>query len=380
MKVAVIRYKYVNYGGAEGFVDRYTRQLAQAGHEVHIFAHEWETGNHPNLHVHPVAALTFNSFLRSLSFAWFVSRRVRKENFDIVQSHERIFFQDVYRAGDGCHKEWLEQRKIFFSPVRRLLLSLNPFHRFMLCMERGLFEKGGRRKIVAISEMVKRDIEKHYRTSGDKIDVVYNGVDLKRFHPDNKNLHRLTIRKKLRIPENEVLILFVGSGFERKGLKFLIQSLEFLSTDDWRLLLMGKGNWERYLRFASHERRKKIHCRDPVDDLERYYAAADVFVLPSIYEPFGNANLEALASGLPIVTSSRGGAAEIIERRENGMVVDDPSDPREIADHINYLMDASVRKQMGSAARRLAEKFTHEKNLEEMLKVYREVLNDRLGK
>lgn len=374
MKVAVIRYKYVNYGGAEGFVDQFTNQLAKAGHEVHIFAHQWEKGGHPHLQVHPVPAWTFNSLVRSLSFSWFATREVRKQNFDIVQSHERIFYQDIYRAGDGCHREWLEQRKKFLSPAKRFFLALNPFHRLILFMEKRLFEKGGCRKIVAISEMVKKDIQKHYRVPDDKITVVYNGVSLERFHPDNKKRYRVLIREKLKIPEDEILILFVGSGFERKGLKFLIQSLEFLSSDNWRLLLMGKGNWNRYLNFASQENQKKIHCQDPVDDVEKYYAAADIFVLPSIYEPFGNANLEALASGLPVVTSAHSGAAEILECGENGMVVENPSNPKEIAENIDPLFDPAVRESMGQNARTLAENFTQERNIREMMEVYHKVM------
>jgi len=380
MKVAVIRYKYVNYGGAEGFVDQYTHQLASAGHEVHIFAHQWETGNHPHLKVHPVSAWTFNAWIRALSFSWFVGRELGKESFDIVQSHERIFDQDIYRAGDGCHREWLEQRKKFLSPAKRFFLAFNPFHRLILAMEKMLFEKAGCRKIVAISEMVKQDIQKHYKVPDEKIAVVYNGVALKRFHPENKKRYRLSVREKLNIPENTVLILFVGSGFERKGLKFLLQALEFLSSDNWHLLLMGKGNWNRYLPFASKENQKKILCQKPVDDLEKYYASADIFVLPSIYEPFGNANLEALASGLPVVTSTNSGAAEIIEHGENGRVIENPSDPKEIAENINSLFDPAVRESMGQKARSLAEKFTQERNLNEMIKVYQDVLSVRLKK
>ena len=378
MKVAVIRYKYVNYGGAEGFVDQYTNQLANSGHEVHIFAHQWETGNHPHLHVHPVPAWTFTSLIRALSFSWFANREVRKINFDIIQSHERIRNQDIYRAGDGCHMEWLEQRKKFLSPTKRFFLALNPFHRLILAMEKGLFEKGWCRKIIAISEMVKKDIQKHYCVSDDKIEVVYNGVSLDRFHPENKKRYRSIIRETLGVPEDCVLILFVGSGFERKGLKFLMQSLKILSSDNWHLLLMGKGDWSRYLSFASKENQKKIHCLEPVDDLEKYYSAADIFVLPSIYEPFGNANLEALASGLPIVTSAHSGAAEILEHGENGMVVENPADPKEIAEKINSLFDSTVRENMGLNARVLAENFTQESNLQAMVKIYQDVLSDRL--
>ena len=244
-------------------------------------------------------------------------------------------------------------------------------------MEKGLFEKDGCLKIVAISETVKQDIQKHYKVPDEKIVVVYNGVSLEKFHPENKKRFRSSIREKLDIPENEVLILFVGSGFERKGLKFLLQALQFLSSDHWHLLLIGKGNWSRYLPLASKESQKKIRCLEPVDDLEKYYASADVFVLPSIYEPFGNANLEALASGLPVVTSANSGAAEIIEHGENGRVIENPSDPKEIAENLNSLFDPDVRERMGQNARLLAEKFTQERNLNEMIKVYQDVSSVR---
>jgi len=374
MKIAVIRQKYVNYGGAESFVAQYTTELANAGHEVHIFASQWKTGKHPNLHVHTVRAVKSNSLLRTLSFAWYAAREVQKQKFDIIQSHERTFYQDVYRAGDGCHREWLEQRKKFLSPVKRFFLTLNPFHNLILALEKRLFEKNGCRKIIAISQMVKQDIQKHYKVAEDKIAVVYNGVELQRFHPNNKTLFRKAVRENLCIPDDVALILFVGSGFERKGLKFLLQSLQFLRSDNWRLLLMGKGNWERYLSFAPDGGRKKIYTLEPRDDIEKYYAAADIFVLPSIYEPFGNACLEALATGLPIVVSAHSGAAEILRPGENGMVVRNSADPKEIADRINTLFDPDVRETVGRNGRLLAEQFTQEKNLAGMMKIYEEII------
>jgi UDP-glucose:(heptosyl)LPS alpha-1,3-glucosyltransferase len=167
------------------------------------------------------------------------------------------------------------------------------------------------------------------------------------------------------------MILFVGSGFERKGLEYLVRAVGLLGSENWRLVLAGKGDWNRYLRFASEQTRGKIIAIDPVDDVETLYAAADLFVLPSIYEPFGNANLEALASGLPIVTSRNTGAAEIVVPGKEGMVVEDPTNPKAIAEAIGYLMDPKVREPMGKFARLLAERFTQKRNAETMLRIYR---------
>ncbi len=370
MKIAVIRQKYVNYGGAEQFVSEYTTHLANAGHDIHIFASQWTPSDHPNIHVHPVRAIKINSFLRTLSFASFAARAVSAESFDVIQSHERTWCQDVYRAGDGCHREWLERRANYLPSAKKFSFRFNLFHQLVLRLEKAIFENGQCKKIIAISEMVRRDILKHYQLPEDRIEVVYNGVRLDRFHPDNKKRFRTEVRKRLGVSGDEVMALFVGSGFERKGLEYLIKSVQYLQRKNWRLVLVGKGNWERYLSFASEEDRKKIIYLDPIDEIETLYAAADLFVLPSIYEPFGNANLEALASGLPIITSRNCGAAEIITPEKEGIVLEEPSDAKAIASAMDYLMDPEVREQMGQSARALAEQFTQERNAEAMLNIY----------
>ncbi len=373
MKIAIIRQKFVLYGGAEQFVLSYIHQLAEAGHDIHIFANQWTSSSHPNIHLHHVPSFKFNTFIRTLSFAWFAARAVRKESFDIIQSHEKTWRQNAYRAGDGCHKEWLEQRKRFLPALKGFYLYFNPFHRLTLKLEKNIFESGQCRKIIAISEMVRKDILKHYRCPRDNISVVYNGVDLKRFHPQNKN--RESIRKELGIPENDTLILFVGSGFERKGLKSLLQATQFLRTDNWRLLIIGKGRWSKYIQFAPENLRSKIIHKEPVLEIEKYYSAADIFTLPSIYEPFGNANLEALASGLAVITARHCGAADIIQHKKNGLIVENPGSAEEIADNINSLFDPVLRGSMSRNARALAEQCSMEKNTREMLKAYQEIIS-----
>jgi UDP-glucose:(heptosyl)LPS alpha-1,3-glucosyltransferase len=374
MKIAIIRQKFVLYGGAEQFVQGYIHQLAEAGHEIHIFANQWSPSNHPNIHLHHVPSFKLNAFIRTFSFAWFAARAVSKKSFDIIQSHEKTWEQDTYRVGDGCHKEWLEQRKRFIPTLKGVFLSFNPFHQLTLKLEKNLFESGRCKKLIAISQMVKNDILKHYNCPQENISVVYNGVDLSRFHPDNKDRHRQDIRKEIEVPENSVLILFVGSGFERKGLKALLQAMQYLRSEDWRLLIIGKGKWKKYLQFAPENLRSRIIYKEPISDIERYYSAADIFALPSIYEPFGNANLEALASGLPVITTRHCGAADIIQHGQDGLIMERPESAKELAENINSLFDLKVRQLMGLNARILAEHFSDEKNTLEMLKSYQEII------
>ena len=374
MKIAIIRQKFVLYGGAEQFADGFIHQLAESGHEVHIFANSWTPSHHSNINHHFVGILGLNAFFRTLSFSIQVSKKIRAQHFDIIQSHEKTWGQDIYRAGDGCHIKWLNQRGKQISSIKKLFLFINPFHQLILMLEKNIFESAQCKKIIAISQMVKEDILENYKCPPEKISVVYNGVDLHRFHPSNKNIYRKSIRKQLGIPEDSILILFVGSGFERKGLQFLLQSTEYLAKENWRLLLMGKGNFEKFMRYAPANKRNRIITKEPDPEIEKFYASADLFILPSIYEPFGNANLEALATGLPVITTKYCGAANIIDSRNNGLVVGDPYNPQEIAEKINYLFDFSVRESMGRKARELAEQFPLERNNREMLEIYKTII------
>jgi UDP-glucose:(heptosyl)LPS alpha-1,3-glucosyltransferase len=375
MKIAIIRRKFVLYGGAEQFVQGYIQQLADAGHDIHIFANHWSPSNHPNIHLHHVSAFNLNAFIRTLSFTFFAAKALGNESFDIIQSHEKTWKQDVYRVGDGCHKEWLEQRKRCIPTLKGFLLSFNPFHWLILKLEKNLFESGKCRKFIAISQMVKNDILKHYHCPQKNISVIYNGVDLTRFHPKNQSRYRAKIREEVGIPENSVFILFVGSGFERKGLKPLLEATQYLRCRDWRMLVIGKGKWKKYIEFAPEDLRSKIFYKEPISDIEKYYAAADIFTLPSIYEPFGNANLEALASGLAVITSRHCGAANIIQHKLNGLIVERPRSSQEIAEKINILFDPSLRQSMRQNGRLLAEKFSIEKNTGEMLGVYQKIIS-----
>ena len=137
---------------------------------------------------------------------------------------------------------------------------------------------------------------------------------------------------------------------------------------------MGKGNFEKFMRYVPANKRNRIITKEPDPEIEKFYASADLFILPSIYEPFGNANLEALATGLPVITTKYCGAANIIDSRNNGLVVGDPYDSQEIAEKINYLFDFSVRESMGRKARELAEQFPLERNNREMLEIYKTII------
>jgi UDP-glucose:(heptosyl)LPS alpha-1,3-glucosyltransferase len=152
MKIAILRKKYTFHGGAEGFSQSLIIRLADAGNEVHIYAIRWEgTPCSKNIYFHKVPAITFNSALRDLSFAISTRILLKREKFDIIQSHDKTLYQDIYRAGDGCHIEWLKQRWKRTGFLGKLSIALNPYHWLILFIEKVLFNGRRFKKVIAIS-------------------------------------------------------------------------------------------------------------------------------------------------------------------------------------------------------------------------------------
>ncbi len=382
MRIAIIRKKYTFHGGAEGFSGSLIENLAERSHEIHVYAVKWQAGkSHENVYFHKVPAITFISFLRDLTFAvssFFLLKRQR-EYFDIIQTHDKTLYQDIYRAGDGCHIEWLKQRWKRTGPAGRASIILNPYHWLILLLEGMILKRHRFKKIIAISELVRKNIVDNYGVSSDDIEVIYNGVDINKFHPDNRERYRHETRQKYGLADDDFVVLFVGSGFERKGVKYLIEAVESVSGPV-SLMIVGKGPEKRFKK-APHpvplpggERVKRIIFCGPQKEIHEYYAAADIFVFPTMYEPFGNVHLEALASGLPVVTTKQSGAAEIIKDGVQGFVVREPGDVGAIAEKIRFFINNRDQLElMSKNARQLAEEFTFEKHIAKTEALYKKI-------
>lgn len=367
MRIGLIRMRYTPYGGAEVFLSRFITELRKRGHTLDLFSTDWKESEGMRLHRINAAG---PKFLRPLLFANAVKKAVEKASPGIVVSLERTDCQDIYRAGDGCHKEWLIQRARAVTPVKRFFMKLSPLHRTILALEKRLFTSPRLKMVVANSRRVKDEIIRHYGLPEDKICVIYNGVNLADFSAVTDSSTRLKLRSELGVTADATVILYVGSGFERKGLLYLIRAVKRLKEleRNIKLLVIGKGRTQAYLKEAARlGLANDVIFKGAVKDAVRYYGAADIFALPSIYEPFSNACLEAMAAGLPVVTSRVNGASEVITEPVNGAVVEDPTDSDELARKIAVFLDRGVREKAGAAAREEAVKHPIEKNVSEFL-------------
>jgi UDP-glucose:(heptosyl)LPS alpha-1,3-glucosyltransferase len=370
MKIAFIRYKYDPFGGAERFTQALIERLAGRGVEIHLYARKWVVQPSASIIFHKVGGPTWPSILGYAGFVFLVGRAVRRMSFDLVQSNERTLCQDIYRAGDGVHARWLELRGRRMGRLRRLSLRCNPFHGFRLWLEWRLFEAPDLKAVIVNSDMVRREILARFGLDPRRIFTIYNGVDLKRFHPSLRATAGAELRTKAGVPEGVMILLFVGSGFERKGLEFVIRGLA-RSKLPARLWVVGKGKkgaYERLARELSVGNRVKFW--GPRKDTAPYYAAADAFVLPTLYDPFPSVILEAMASGLPVITTAQCGAAEILTQGREGFVLDDPWDSNRMAEYLDYLGSVEERRRMGGEARKRAEDFPWERTMSDMEELY----------
>jgi UDP-glucose:(heptosyl)LPS alpha-1,3-glucosyltransferase len=330
---------------------------------------------------HRVPVIRGASVLKILSFALSAASLLKKESFDIVHSFERTFYHDLYRAGDGCHQEWLLNRHRA-SPLHRPLDAVNPRHRAILALQRQIFTPERSMRVIANSMKTRQEIIRHYDYPEDRIIVVYNGVDLDRFHPRNRDRLRAPARAVLGLTPDDLVLLFVGSGFERKGLSgFLHGAAWALSRHPkipLKLIVAGKGNPRPYLALAHtlglHEKVRFVGAWATIEEL---YAAADVFVLPTLYDSFANVTLEAAAAGLPILTSRQNGASELFEDGRNGLLVNDPVDVSEMGEKLLELFDADRRRTLGGAAREVAVQFPVSRYAQGTLHVYRTILEEK---
>jgi UDP-glucose:(heptosyl)LPS alpha-1,3-glucosyltransferase len=364
-------------GGAERYlVDLCTRMVAE-GHEVHVYAeHHDEVDS--GICFHPVKTIPFPKSLRLLSFAIMATREMENGNYDITFGVGNTLKADVLQPHGGVHWAWFwRSLRAYDHPILWVIKFLGRIFSLKQWVS-GYIEDSPYRsknfsKIIAISEMVKQDMMRWYQIPEERIIVVYNGVDIEHFHPRNRQ-YREEIRRRHGIGGDELVILFVSNNFRMKGLGSLIRALAKVKKEDHpslRLLVLGRDRKEPYLRLA-----KKIGISEEVvfagstDEPEKYYGAADLLVHPTFYDACSLTVLEALASGLPVITTYWNGANGMITQGQEGFIISDPRDDQDLVEKISFFLNRERVARASIAARRLAESYSFERNWKEMKNIF----------
>lgn len=371
MKIALIRQHFRPDGGAERIVLRTLESLRASAIDVSVICRSWQADSdgYRILTVNP-PYLGRTGKLRSFVDA--ARKLIDSQQFDLVQAHERIPGCSLYRAGDGVHRVWLRIYAQQLSALGRWALYRNSFHRLVLQLEEALYAHPNLRAVICNSEMVKREIHAEFKVAPEKLRVIYNGVDTQFFNPhvvrDGND-----VRDRFNIPRAAPLMLFVGSGFQRKGLACAIAALAQTATA--HLLVVGTDSHPRHYHALAHRAgvAARVHWCGVTADVRPYYGAADALVLPSWYDPFPNVILEAMACGLPVITSNNCGGGEFIDAYRSGLVCA-AGDNAALAAGIAYFSDRGIAKQCGEFARQRVEAFDIAAMREQLLALYRELI------
>ncbi|MCX7869242.1 MAG: glycosyltransferase family 4 protein [Terrimicrobiaceae bacterium] len=340
MNIALVRRGFSATGGAEAYLLRLAAELSQRGHELRLITsgdwpeEAWPHGPLSRLPGHTPTAFA-NAFARL------------PRDYDVSLALDRTPGCDVFRAGDGVHAAWLERRSAFEPAWKSFLRRWSPKHGALLVLERRVFATC--RHVIANSRMVAREITRWHDVPPGRIEVIPNGLSAAL-----PAVSKARAREQLRLPTGAFVVLFAGTGWERKGLRFAVEAADRM-PEGTLLLAAGRG-------FPARFAGPRVRLLGPKRDLAPLFSAADVFVLPTLYDPFSNACLEALAAGLPVVTTTANGFSEIIEPGRHGSVVE-PGDAAALAEAL-----ASWRgREAGDECRALAAQFTIARNAQATL-------------
>jgi len=373
MRLGIIRQRYTPYGGAERFVEAALEALLERSIAITLYTRSW-----PQTRLQLIEPVLCNPpyvgrLWRDKSFARAVCEKIARAPPELVQSHERLLCCDVFRAGDGVHQVYLEERRREASPLARRLLEWSPYHRYVLDVERRLFASPALRAVICNSKMVKEEIRDRFSFAAERIHVVYNAVDSDDFSPRLKE-ERGAVRTRLSIPEDATAFLLVGSGYARKGVARAIAALARMPGKPY-LLIVGRDKAPGRYRRLAHELgvAERVALLGPQDDPRPFFGAADAFVLPTFYDPCPNAALEAMACALPVVTSTKCGAAELVLEHDAGFVCP-AGDVASLASHMTTLADAAARATLGTRAREAVLPFTPAAMTLKLVLLYRDLL------
>jgi UDP-glucose:(heptosyl)LPS alpha-1,3-glucosyltransferase len=355
LTIAFARRGYSASGGAERYLKRLADGVARQGYQTRLFAtSDW-----------PAKDASFSEVVRlrgksPLDFAHELEKMRENARAEMLVSLERVCRCDVYRAGDGVHQAWLNRREKYEMPWRRLARRFKSKHRDLVRLEEALLQERGANRVIANSRMVKGEIMDLYNFRRDMIDVVPNGIPLEQFRFDP--VARAHARQQMGLGDEHIGLLFAGTGWERKGLRFALEAMRACEDPRLKLFVAGRGNSLRY-------RQANVQFLGEVPDLRPLYSGADIFVLPTIYDPFSNACLEAMASGLPVITSRANGFSEVMEDRIHGSIVDRPDETDDLRNAIQAWSDPTRRQVARPSILKRAANFDISRNVERTLEI-----------
>jgi UDP-glucose:(heptosyl)LPS alpha-1,3-glucosyltransferase len=359
-------------GGLEHWSWQFVRTMIARGHELHVLARSFtDTDALPSVHCHLVPG----SYSR-IGYAAAVESRLAQLDLDVVHDTGAGWRCDVYQPHFGARAALIDRGIDMLPklsrPVKRLAVRVLPRYREFAAVEARQYVNDGR-LFVALSQRVADDFVKYHGVDRETIRIVQNGVDCDKYSPKNRSLHRAAMRQELGLASDTLLLMMVAHNFRLKGLNSAVRVLATMRDRGSRvhLAVLGGGSPWRYRRLArSLGVGNEVTFLGSRPDSIPALAAADVLIHPTHYDACSLVVLEALASGLPVVSTRSTGVDELMTDGVEGFLVSDPSETEAMVDRAGRLLDPGLREEMGRAARRLALKHPFSHNCDAIEAVY----------
>lgn len=374
MKIALVIKEFVpSRGGLERYGDGLARTMVSLGHEVHVWTTRFPEKIPAGVACHRIESPAWWQWPAPTGVLTKMREAVSNHGCDTLLALSPFYPADVYRPADGVQAHWMRIK----YPGRWLRWCAQHLPRRLAihAIERNLYQPHNCRRIVTNSQMVKNLVRRYYDFPGERIHVVHNGVDLNTFAPGDEQ-GRIAWRRQWQIAPDTSVVLFVGNDWLRKGLGFLLRGARpMLQNNQFALVVAGRGDVDKWRSLAQKlgigERVMFVGASSRVVE---WYRAADILVLPTRYDPFANVTLEAMACGLPVITTADNGAAELISHGQSGYVLSTRSeqgdyDIGELESYLAALLSPDARAKMGKLARAVASQYTLQRNAEATLAV-----------
>jgi UDP-glucose:(heptosyl)LPS alpha-1,3-glucosyltransferase len=370
-------------GGAETYIVDLCRGLIHAGHQVDLYAEGWKQGTLPP-EVRCIAVETTGAtrLQRLWNFACNEEIALRGKDYDCTVGFINTWGHDVIIPQGGVHGGSLRanSRRFRTRLMRKLYVlgkMLNPKYATYQAIERRQYAPERQTRVVAVSHMVRRHIQEFHQVPRPLIHVVPNAIDPERVLVAHPGAVRCAFRNRLGFEPEDTVGLFAGHNFSLKGLKELLGAMGRCRKSGGRplhLIVCGGGNVKAYRRIAaSHDLADRVHFLGFHPDIRECYAASDFFALPTYYDPCSLVVLEALASGLPVITTAQNGASELMTNGRHGFVLSAPNARGELVEALHQMTDNGRRQAMSVEASRLGREQTFDRHVASLIKVFEEV-------
>ena len=321
MRLAFCLYRYFPYGGLQRDFIRIARECIKRGHIVDVYAMRWEAEIEPGLAIRTFNVKGLQNHTRRQDFVNQLEPYLLQNNYDLVVGFDKMPGLDVYYAADTCYQAKARAARSWFY-------RLTGRYRHMAAYEQAVFNPEHHTKILLIANKQLAEFQQYYKTAAEQFYLLPPGIDRDRIAPRNAAQVREHLRKELAIPQNDFILLMIGSGFKTKGVDRTLLAYAALSHElkqRTHVLILGSDNPDKFLRQA-----KKLKISDKVsflggrNDVPRFLLAADVLLHPAYNENTGTVLLEAIVAGLPVLTTDVCGYAGHVQEANAGRVLSSP--------------------------------------------------------